>query len=214
MKKFDSYEEKKNELSEENNSVGLQNTQYICKIIEAVDYPDKEHLKIKFDICGLKHLPEILKINKIINNNQEFTNKIKGRLKEQDDDGMYGYFYKGMEKFDEWSWKGYVDKYYTEAAQDFFTRFMIVIERSNDGFVWKWIENSLKGKFFVANFGENEYKGKVYQKCQEERSLISYVEGRVKDLKLKEEKNESTNTKKNDDTDTGNFNDIEDDLPF
>ena len=213
MKKIDNWKEIKEKTQEENSSLGLRNTQYICKIIETIDVPeDKEHLNIKYDICGIQHLHEILKCNKKIKDNEEFTKKIQLRLQEQSDNGMYAYFYKGMEKFGKWSWKGYIDKYYTESAQEMFTRFIIAIEKSNDNFNWNWKEDELNSKFFIANIGENEYNGKIYQKCQEERSLISFVQGKVKDLKLKEEKIKSTQTSSK--IDTGNFNNIEDDLPF
>ena len=213
MKKIENYKELEKSVKEDGGSLGLRNTQYICKIIEAVDYPEeKEHLKIKYDICGIKHLPEILKDNKEIKDSQEFTNKIKERLQEQSDNGMYAYFYKGMEKFGEWSWKGYIDQYYTEKSQEMFTKFIIAIKKSNDNFDWNWKEEQLNGKFFIANIGEHEYNGNVYQKCQEVRSLTSYVEGKVKDLKLKEDKNKSTSSST--EIDTGDFKNIEDDLPF
>jgi hypothetical protein len=100
------------------------------------------------------------------------------------------YFKKQQEQFGgDWPSQGLMYWSYKDTAQDFFTRKMVAIEKSNDNFKWNWDESKLKGKKFVANFGEEEYELegelKVSLKCREVRSTTSYKEGKVKDLAYK-----------------------------
>jgi len=211
MKKIENWNEL--EKSEEvNNFSELEATQYIVKIIEAIDVPEKEKLVIKYDICGNKHAKEILAAcpdaNKTI---------ILDKLTEQDNKNMYGYFYHQMEQFGDWPWRGVLHKSYKDTAQRFFSAFITAVEKSNKGFKFapSFDENKLVGKFFIANFGIEEYEadGEIKEslKCREERSLIAFGEGKVKGLKPKKIKKKS---QQNMSVDTGSFEDIEEDLPF
>lgn len=208
MKKIENWNEldKSEEVS---NFSKLEVGQYIVKILEATDEPNKEKLVIKYDICGLKHLKEIMEANPKLD-----KNIIKAKLEEQND--MYGYFYKQMESFGNWPWRGNLHKSYKESAQKFFTAFITAVEKSNNGFSFApaFDETKLAGKFFVANFGLEEYQadsGEIKEsiKCREERSIPALVNGKVKDLKLKKLKTSTTSN-----TNTNEIKDIEDELPF
>jgi hypothetical protein len=223
MKKIENWNEL-DHTEDVSNFSELERTQYIVKIIEATDEPSKEKLVIKYDICGMKHFKELAEACPILNDQDKKV--IQDKLKEQDDKDMYGFFYKQMEAFGDWPWRGLLHKSYKETAQRFFTKFITAIEKStaikknSDGtyqtkfkFAPSFDESKLVGKFFIANFGYEEYEkeGKVLEsiKCRDERSILAFVQGKVKDLKLKKLSNSTK-----DNIDTGNFNDIEDDLPF
>lgn len=226
MKKIENWNEldKSEEVS---NFSELEVTQYIVKILEATDEPNKEKLVIKYDICGLKHLKEIMENSPYLKDNDK-EKLIEKKLREQDDKDMYGYFYKQMENFGEWPWRGLLHKSYKEKAQKYFTGFITAIEKSTvikplpkgkyqtkfDFEKENFDENKLVGKFFVANFGLEEYEddnGEIQEsiKCLEERSLLAFINGKVKDLKLKKLKTSTTSN-----TNTNDIKDIEDDLPF
>jgi hypothetical protein len=213
MKKIENWNELER-TEEVSNFSELEPTQYIVKILETTDEPNKEKLVIKYDICGMKHLKEIMtacpEVDKSI---------IQTKLQEQDKKDMYGFFYKQMEQFGDWPWRGKLHKSYKETAQRFFTAFITAVEKSNKGFKFApaFDETKLAGKFFVANFGLEEYQaddGEIKEsiKCREERSLVAFSQGKVKDLKIKKLKVATTSN--NQSIDTGNFTDIEDDLPF
>jgi len=196
MKKIENWNEleRKEEVS---NFSELEVTQYIVKILEATDEPNKEKLVVKYDICGMKHLKEILEANPKLD-----KNIIQAKLKEQDEKDMYGYFYKQMENFGNWPWRGLLHKSYKESAQKFFTAFITAVEKSNSGFIFApaFDETKLAGKFFVANFGLEEYEaesGEIKEsiKCREERSIPALVNGKVKDLKIKKLKGASNMSK-------------------
>lgn len=81
---------------------------------------------------------------------------------------------------------------YTKQA---FKRFMTSVERSNEGYVWNWDENSLKGKMFGGVFGREQFKTKEGDlkftvKCRFPRSIESIRTGdfKIPDDKLIKEK--------------------------
>lgn len=106
---------------------------------------------------------------------------------------------------------------YTKQA---FKRFITSVERSNDGYVWNWDENSLKGKMFGGIFGREQFKTdkgelKFAVKCRFPRSIESIKSGDYKipdDKLLKEEKAELSGMP---DGFLAEFQDIgENDMPF
>lgn len=73
---------------------------------------------------------------------------------------------------------------YKTSALAFFKRFIVSVEKSNQGYQWNWDEKSLIGKTVVAVFGEEEYVAKdgsvkTNVKVQEFRSVQALKEGRI-----------------------------------
>lgn len=95
------------------------------------------------------------------------------------------------ERFGEWPAQGIMYWSYKASAQRFYASKITAIEKSNDGYKYELFkEKDLKGKYFVANFGEEEYLDdnelKVSLKVQEVRSLQALKEGKIKTPKRKE----------------------------
>ena len=78
---------------------------------------------------------------------------------------------------------------YKETATKFFKAFITAVQKSNNGYVWNWNEQTLKGKYFVANMGEEEYEKdgeiKVTVKIREPRSIEAWQKGEIKTPELK-----------------------------
>lgn len=73
---------------------------------------------------------------------------------------------------------------YKTSALVFFKRFIVSVEKSNQGYQWNWDEKSLIGKTVVAVFGEEEYVAKdgsvkTNVKIQEFRSVQALKENRI-----------------------------------
>jgi hypothetical protein len=188
------YENAEEVVSFETIPVGPQ----ICKILKVEDIVDKEYLKIYFDIA----------------------------------DGEYKDFF--MTSYEEdtrddkkYSNSGITYRSYKKSAEVFFMAFIKAVEKSNPDFKWDWNETKLKNTLFVSNFGEEEFvwegEKKTSIKCREIRSTQALRDNKIKILKIKElsekdkqklkdEPQEQKKEKEN--VDTGNFNDVEDDLPF
>lgn len=170
----------------ENEVIEFENikpTQYLCKIVDVEDVEDREYLKIAFDIVKDKNGNEDLK----------------------------GYFNKYYEEYGKWNSQGIIYRSYKLSAQRFFEQFITAIEKSNNGYTWNFDEKTLVGKYFIANFGEEEYYDsegelKTSVKVQEIRSVSALKEGKIKDLAIKKVKKTTTAPQKL----TVN----EDDLPF
>ena len=85
--------------------------------------------------------------------------------------------------------------------------------------MWNWDQNTLKGKYFVAVMGEEEYLAsdgtiKVSVKIREPRSKEAWQKGEIKIPELKKLKIDTKPINQNP-FDTSNFNNITDeDLPF
>lgn len=96
------------------------------------------------------------------------------------------------ERTGQWPAQGIMYWSYKASAQRFYASKITAIEKSNDGYKYKLFEeDKLKGKYFVANFGEEEYLDsdnelKVGLKVQEVRSLQALKEGKIKTPKRKE----------------------------
>ena len=182
----------------------------ICKILKVVDVTDREYLKIAFDVSS-----------------GEFENCFKAQFDRDDRD----------EK--KWPNSGIMYKSYKASASRFFAAFITAVEKSNSGFSWNFDETKLVGLTFVANFREEEWLSddhddvgnqiaKMSLKCFEPRSTqalknnkIKVLEPKLVDLKAgqtrtpvehKEEK--VIVTKQSEELPKGNFNNVEDDLPF
>ena len=96
---------------------------------------------------------------------------------------------------------------YTKQA---FKRFITSVEKSNEGYIWNWDENSLKDKMFGGLFGKEQFKTnegnlKFAVKCRFPRSIESIRSG---DFSIPEDKlyKEKTGTNA---TAFGNLNDYE-----
>ena len=127
------------------------------------------------------------------------------------------WFAKQAEAFGNWPNTAIYRASYKETATRFFKAFITAIQKSNQGYVWNWDEQTLKGKLFVANFGEEEYytdsgELKVAFKIRECRSIEAYQNGDVKVLELKKAKAKQPQVANPFAQVTNNFNN--DDLPF
>lgn len=129
---------------------------------------------------------EILKVAFDIINNEQFAGFYKQRFeaaKLQNADAKWsGVFDVFIPKDDGSELDGY-----TKQA---FKRFVTSVERSNDGYIWNWDENSLKGKTFGGLFGREEFqtkdgKLKFAVKCRFPRSIDSIRSG---DYQIPEDK--------------------------
>lgn len=99
---------------------------------------------------------------------------------------MKGEFQRRKDQFnaDNWPNMGVLRRSYKPNALPFFKRFVVAVEKSNDGFKFDFDEQKLVGKYFVANFGIEEYDNgeevKETVKIQEARSIQSFKDGKVK----------------------------------
>lgn len=87
---------------------------------------------------------------------------------------------------------------YTKQA---FKRFITSVEKSNEGYIWNWDENSLKDKMFGGLFGREQFKTnegdlKFAVKCRFPRSIESIKSGdfKIPDDKLYKEKASSSSS--------------------
>ena len=101
-----------------------------------------------------------------------------------------GWFAKQEENFGAWPNAGIYRASYKETATRFFKAFITAVQKSNQGYVWNWNEASLKGKYFVAVMGEEEFEAndgtvKVSIKIREPRSIEAWQKGEIKIPELK-----------------------------
>lgn len=138
---------------------GLEIGPYPCQIKEVIDIAEKEYLEVRFDI---------VKDPKFKN----YFENLKERL-----------------ALETWPNQGIYRASYKETATKFFKAFITAIQKSNQGYVWNWDPKSLKGKYMVANFAEEEYEyeGEIRTsvKVREIRSIEAWQKGEVKELPLK-----------------------------
>lgn len=126
---------------------------YICGIREVVDVPEKEHLKIEYDIIEG-------------DNKGYFTKQFKEDTRKDKKWPNAGTFYRS----------------YKESSQSTFKGFITSIEKSNPDFKWNWDESKLKNKKVGLVIGEEEYlnqKGQVRiaNKVRNVRSVDAIKEG-------------------------------------
>ena len=100
------------------------------------------------------------------------------------EDGPFkGMFARISDNYGEWPSQGRMYRSYKTPALPYFKRFIVAVEKSNDGYTFDFNEQSLVGKKFVANFGIEEYDNgtEIVEtiKVIESRSLQSLKEGKV-----------------------------------
>ena len=102
---------------------------------------------------------------------------------------LKGEFNRLKEQFGDWPAQGTTYRSYKQKALPFFKRFVVAVEKSNPDFKFDFDEQKLVGKYFVANFGIEEYDNgeeiKTSVKMLEARSIPSYKEGKVEPPKPK-----------------------------
>lgn len=143
-------------------STGLPVGAYPAQIKDVIDNSEKEYLEVRFDI---------VKDAKYSN----YFTILKENLKLE---------------ADVWPNQGIYRASYRETATKYFKAFITAIQKSNQGYVWDWNPKSLKGKYMVANFGEEEYQAqdgsiRIAVKVREIRSSEAWKAGEVKELPLK-----------------------------
>lgn len=131
MKKIEGFEN----VQESTSFKRLSPNAYVCKIVNVEDHPDKEYLKIYFDIA------------------------------EGDDKGYFSNLYKTDTRPDKkWANAGTFIRSYKDSALPMFKGFTNALEKSNKGYKWDWDEKKLKGKVVVLIIGEEEYMNQKGQK--------------------------------------------------
>lgn len=131
MKKIEGFEN----VQESTSFKRLAPNAYVCKIVNVEDHPDKEYLKIYFDIA------------------------------EGDDKGYFSNQYKTDTRPDKkWANAGTFIRSYKDSALPMFKGFTNALEKSNKGYKWDWDEKKLKGKTIVLIIGEEEYMNQKGQK--------------------------------------------------
>lgn len=108
---------------------------YIVGIKNVIDVPEKEYLKIEFDIAQGEH-----------------KNKYQ---KEYDND---------TRKEKQWPSAAVLYRSYSDKALSMFKGFITAVENSNGGYKWNWNEETLKNKLFGAIIGDEEYLNSNGQK--------------------------------------------------
>lgn len=112
----------------------LKPSGYICKILKVEDHPDKEYLKIYFDI----------------NRGED-----KGYFKSQ--------FEKDTRKERKWPNAGTFIRSYKDSAASMFKGFINAIERSNKGYQWNFDEKTLVNKVVGLIIADEQYQNQKGQ---------------------------------------------------
>ena len=68
-------------------------------------------------------------------------------------EGPFKDYFKMQFNGDRWPYLGTFIRSYKETALTWFKSFITAVEKSNDGFAWRWNEQDLVGKSFVVVFG-------------------------------------------------------------
>lgn len=112
----------------------LKPSGYICKILKVEDYPDKEYLKIYFDV----------------NRGED-----KGYFKSQ--------FEKDTRKERKWPNAGTFIRSYKDSATSMFKGFINAIEKSNKGYQWNFDEKTLVNKVVGLIIADEQYQNQKGQ---------------------------------------------------
>lgn len=107
---------------------------YLVKILNVQDVPDKQYLRISFDIADGSE---------------------KGFFKKQYDSDTR------TER--KWPNAGSFVRSYKDSAAGMFKGFIGAVERSNKGFAWAWDEKALVGKVVGVIIGEEQYQNQKGQ---------------------------------------------------
>ncbi len=108
---------------------------YVVKILDVTDVPEKEYLKVSFDVCEGK-------------DKDFFANEYKNDTREEK----------------RWPNAGSFIRSYKEKALPMLKGFTTAIENSNKGYTWDFDEKKLKGKIVGLVLGDEEFlnsSGKV-----------------------------------------------------
>lgn len=139
---------------------------YVCKVVSArvEDFSSCSILKVAFDIVEGEFA-------------QYYTQRFN-YAKSQNPNAKWGGIFDVFIPKDDGSEK---DGYTKQA----FKRFTTSIERSNQGYVWNWNENTLKGKLFGGVFGREQFKAsdgslKFTTKCRFANSVDTIRKGEFK----------------------------------
>jgi hypothetical protein len=152
--------------------------------------------------------PQIVVIKKVEDVTEKEYLRIEFDIANGDLKGMF----QGMfEQTGVWSNTATMYKSYKQSALPYFKRFIVAVEKSNDNFKFDFDEQKLVGKYFVVNYGIEEYErdGEIKEglKPVEARSVQSFKEGKIEVPKAK--RLERTNATQNK-TEV----EIDEDLPF
>lgn len=112
----------------------LKPSGYICKILKVEDHPDKEYLKIYFDVSG---------------------GEDKGYFKSQ--------FEKDTRKERKWPNAGTFIRSYKDSAASMFKGFINAIEKSNKGYQWNFDEKTLVNKVVGLIVADEQYQNQKGQ---------------------------------------------------
>lgn len=112
----------------------LKPSGYVCKILKVEDYPDKEYLKIYFDVNG---------------------GEDKGYFKSQ--------FEKDTRKERKWPNAGTFIRSYKDSAASMFKGFINAIEKSNKGYQWNFDEKTLVNKVVGLIIADEQYQNQKGQ---------------------------------------------------
>lgn len=139
---------------------------YICKVInvKVEDFATCSILKVAFDIIEGEFA-------------QYYTQRFNYAKSQNANAKWNGVFDVFIPKDD-----GSEKDGYTKQA---FKRFTTSIERSNQGYIWNWDENTLKGKLFGGIFGREQFKAsdgtlKFTTKCRFANSVDTIRKGEFK----------------------------------
>lgn len=125
MRKIDNWENIQESTSFKRLPVGG----YQVKILNVEDHPDREYLKIYFDITS------------------------------GDEKGYFKKAYDADTRKDKkWPNAGLFIRSYKDSAASMFKGFTVAVEKSNKGYVWNFDEKSLVGKAVGLVVGEEEYQ--------------------------------------------------------
>lgn len=112
----------------------LKSSGYICKILKVEDHPDKEYLKIYFDV----------------NRGED-----KGYFKSQ--------FEKDTRKERKWPNAGTFIRSYKDSAASMFKGFTNAVEKSNKGYKWDFDEKTLVNKVVGLIIADEQYQNQKGQ---------------------------------------------------
>jgi len=136
-------------------------------------------------------------------------------------EGEFKNNFKNQNTGDRWPYLGTIIRSYKDSALTWFKAFITAIEKSNEGFVWKWNEKDLVGKSFVVVYGEEEYVDedsnelKIGLKPVDVRSIKALQEGKIQVPPIKKVKNNELPNEKPSSTTKTKVEVIKDeDLPF
>jgi len=125
--------------------------------------------------------PQVVQITKV----EDVTDKEYLRIEFDIAKGDLKDNFKSLENmYGTWPNQGTLYRSYKQNALPYFKRFIVAVEKSNSGYKFDFNEQSLIGKYFVANYGVEEYDNgsQIVEtvKPVEVRSVTSLKEDKIK----------------------------------